>query len=48
MGYASAANFSRPNEFIPERWMNDPRFENDDRAALQPFSYGPRNCFGKK
>ncbi|EXJ87227.1 hypothetical protein A1O3_04186 [Capronia epimyces CBS 606.96] len=43
----SAANFSHPLEFIPERWMDDPRFVGDDRAAMQPFSTGPRNCIGK-
>ncbi|OCK73458.1 cytochrome P450 monooxygenase-like protein [Lepidopterella palustris CBS 459.81] len=43
----STANFSRPNEYIPERWMDDPRFMNDDQTAMQPFSTGPRNCIGK-
>ncbi|KAK2596439.1 hypothetical protein N8I77_013329 [Diaporthe amygdali] len=36
-----------PDSFIPERWLGDPRFVNDKRDALQPFSYGPRNCIGK-
>ncbi|KAM6538079.1 hypothetical protein FALCPG4_003961 [Fusarium falciforme] len=41
-------NFTDPETFIPERWLGDPRFANDKTDALQPFSYGPRNCIGKK
>ncbi|KAI1360188.1 cytochrome P450 [Xylaria arbuscula] len=32
------------NKFIPERWLGDPAYQTDDRHAVQPFSYGPRNC----
>ena len=46
--YRSPDNFTLPNEFIPERWLGDPRFENDDKSALQPFHVGPRNCLGRK
>jgi len=42
------ANFAEVESFIPERWLGDPRFKNDDLAVMQPFSYGPRNCLGKK
>ncbi|RAL08505.1 cytochrome P450 [Aspergillus homomorphus CBS 101889] len=45
--YHSPDNFKRPDEFIPERWTNDPEFAGDNKAAFQPFSYGPRNCLGK-
>ncbi|RVX75020.1 hypothetical protein B0A52_01297 [Exophiala mesophila] len=45
--YHSKHNFVRPDEFIPERWLNDPRFENDVRDVVQPFQFGPRNCLGK-
>ncbi|KAH8686184.1 cytochrome P450 monooxygenase [Ilyonectria robusta] len=41
------ANFTRPDEFIPERWLGDPRFANDKVEAFQPFSVGSRNCIGK-
>ncbi|MCJ1300724.1 hypothetical protein MMC08_003521 [Hypocenomyce scalaris] len=43
----SPRNFNLPNEFIPERWLGDPRFNDDDKAALQPFHVGPRNCLGR-
>ncbi|KAH7048404.1 putative toxin biosynthesis cytochrome P450 monooxygenase [Macrophomina phaseolina] len=49
----SAANFALPDDFIPERWLDDDddenraRFSADKRAAFQPFSYGPRGCLGK-
>lgn len=46
--YRNPKNFARPTEFIPERWLGDPEFASDDRFAMQPFSYGPRNCIGKK
>ncbi|POS74154.1 averantin oxidoreductase [Diaporthe helianthi] len=44
----SAANFTRPMEFIPERWLGqDPEFDNDKRDASQTFSVGPRACIGR-
>ena len=52
--YHSAANFSHPLEFHPERWLPetdaryDSRFLKDDKAAFQPFSTGSRSCMGKK
>ncbi|KKK19858.1 hypothetical protein P175DRAFT_0252155 [Aspergillus ochraceoroseus IBT 24754] len=45
--YRNPENFKRPNEFLPERWLDDPEFATDKKAALQPFSFGPRNCLGK-
>ena len=43
------ANFTRPEEFLPERWFDDApaEFANDRREIYQPFSFGPRNCIGK-
>ena len=38
---------------MPERWLGpdhpyyDPQFDADKKAAMQPFSFGPRNCIGK-
>ena len=45
----SASNFHAPDAFHPERWLDDApaAFVNDSREAMQPFSYGPRNCLGK-
>ena len=40
--------YDDPEEFVPERWLGDPRFDSDKKEALQPFSVGPRNCIGKK
>ncbi|KAH9238481.1 hypothetical protein K456DRAFT_1746559 [Colletotrichum gloeosporioides 23] len=45
--YRNEKYFAQPTTFIPERWLGDPRFEKDDRSALQPFSFGPRNCIGR-
>ena len=44
----SERNFKDPDAFIPERWMGDPRFADDKLSAVQPFSFGPRVCLGKK
>ncbi|WYZ42535.1 hypothetical protein EsH8_VI_000234 [Colletotrichum jinshuiense] len=40
-------NFTLPDSFIPERWLDDPRFTGDKKEAFQPFSIGPRNCIGR-
>ena len=41
-----AANFDRPYDFLPERWL-DPK-SKDIKEASQPFSVGPRGCIGRK
>lgn len=46
--YTHPDNFSRPKEYLPERWLGGKDFENDQRHALQPFSVGARNCVGQK
>ncbi|OAL51830.1 cytochrome P450 [Pyrenochaeta sp. DS3sAY3a] len=45
----SATNWLHPNSFSPERFLPEGahRFVSDRRAALNPFSFGPRNCLGK-
>lgn len=48
--YLNTVNFSDPWGFVPERWINtdSPRFASDRREVHEPFSYGARNCIGKK
>lgn len=45
----SEHNFRRAREFHPERWLDEPgsEFTDDDRSAVQPFSYGQRSCIGR-
>ena len=49
--YHHPQNFHRPNDFFPDRWLPNTRdaapFDKDNRACVQPFSFGPRNCLGK-
>ena len=44
--YHSPSKFLYPDRFVPDRWLDDPLFENDCKELHQPFSYGPRNCIG--
>jgi cytochrome P450 len=37
-------NFSRPNEFLPERWIGEGF--GDRKEASRPFSLGSRGCLG--
>lgn len=48
--FRSPLNFSRPEEFIPERFLlaGEEEWSREKREALQPFSHGPRNCVGRK
>ncbi|KAL8855931.1 MAG: hypothetical protein Q9178_007445 [Gyalolechia marmorata] len=47
--YRSSANFASPDIFDPERFLPSPpeKYRDDNAAALQPFSMGPRGCIGK-
>ncbi|KAL7937577.1 cytochrome P450 [Trichoderma chlorosporum] len=51
MWYYTAFHFpeywTQPEEFIPERWLGDPRFKNDQKRIFTPFSVGARGCIGK-
>ncbi|CAO2654499.1 Nn.00g112320.m01.CDS01 [Neocucurbitaria sp. VM-36] len=45
--YHSTRNFRDPDAYVPERWLGDERYKDDNRDAVNPFSFGPRNCLGK-
>jgi hypothetical protein len=40
--------FTNVEQFVPERWLGDETYKNDNRGVVRPFSYGPRNCIGRK
>ncbi|EPQ50635.1 cytochrome P450 [Gloeophyllum trabeum ATCC 11539] len=41
-------NFARPDEFIPERWLQSSNIQPHSRDAYVPFSYGSGVCIGKQ
>lgn len=45
----SPTYFHAPNNFHPERWLEDAdeRFAQDQHSASQPFSVGVRSCLGR-
>lgn len=43
----SERNFKDAESFVPERWLGDPRYADDKKTSISPFSFGPRNCLGK-
>jgi cytochrome P450 len=45
----SETNFSQPESFIPERWLDESgaTYSTDRKDASQPFSLGPRGCIGR-
>ncbi|KAI9651354.1 hypothetical protein NHQ30_001395 [Ciborinia camelliae] len=46
--WLSIADVEELKNTYPGMKLGDPRrFENDDRKARQPFSFGPANCIGK-
>lgn len=47
----SAANWTDPEAYRPERFLGGDegaKYRDDKKEALQPFSFGPRNCIGRK
>lgn len=48
--YHYSGNFSDAFEFHPERFLQGEKekYADDKTEVLQPFSFGPRNCLGKK
>ena len=44
----NAANFEKPDSFVPERWLDNRKYTSDNKLASRPFSLGPRGCIGKE
>jgi cytochrome P450 len=44
----NAASWKDVESFVPERWLGDERYKDDDKSVLQFFNVGPRNCVGQK
>ncbi|KAF2265415.1 cytochrome P450 [Lojkania enalia] len=44
--YRSSTNFTRPEEFIPERFIEG--LEGDILSVFEPFSVGRHKCLGRK
>ncbi|TLS26452.1 hypothetical protein PpBr36_04749 [Pyricularia pennisetigena] len=51
--YRSAANFTDPETFAPQRFLPpthplyEEKYASDNKKAFRPFSAGPRDCIGK-
>ncbi|RDA88257.1 hypothetical protein CP532_0364 [Ophiocordyceps camponoti-leonardi (nom. inval.)] len=51
--FRNPAHFKDASSFRPERWLPkshplyDAAFDNDNRLAVRPFSYGSRDCLGQ-
>ena len=43
-----SSNWTDPFEFVPERFLGDERYRDDNQGSLRPFVVGPRDCIGKK
>ncbi|KAF1941734.1 cytochrome P450 monooxygenase-like protein [Clathrospora elynae] len=43
----STRNYKDPEAYVPERWLGDERYKDDNKDIFNPFSFGPRNCLGK-
>lgn len=46
--FHNANHFRDPDEFVPKRWLGDPKYWDDVAGAFQPFQLGPRVCLGQK
>ena len=44
----NALFFDDPNDFKPERFLDEQTMEKRNPFAYIPFSAGPRNCMGQK
>jgi cytochrome P450 len=50
VAFHSPTNFKNPDTFAPERFLPEgaEEYASDRRDAFNPFSFGPKNCIGKK
>jgi cytochrome P450 len=46
--FRSASNFTHPDAFVPERFLDKSPFPNDRLDAFQPFLLGRHKCLGQK
>ncbi|KAJ4986130.1 cytochrome P450 [Stagonosporopsis vannaccii] len=46
--FRSAANFTRPDTFVPERFLSSTPFYSDNLDAYEPFLVGRHKCIGQK
>ena len=46
--FRSPSNFTQPDSFIPERFLRDSPFPNDNLHAFEPFLLGRHKCLGMK
>ncbi|KAI3318955.1 cytochrome P450 [Xylariaceae sp. AK1471] len=42
-----SSHFHLPDEYHPERWLNDAKFQNDKLDMVQPFIMGVNVCIGR-
>lgn len=45
--FRSAANFTEPDTFAPERFLQNTPFPNDHLDAYEPFLLGRHKCIGQ-
>ncbi|KAI9701315.1 MAG: hypothetical protein M1820_006537 [Bogoriella megaspora] len=45
--YHSRRNFSDPESYKPERWIDPSTMERHNSDVFHPFSIGPRSCIGE-
>jgi len=43
----SPLNFTKPDQFCPERWFSEGIYSQDKLHAAQAFGYGPKSCLGQ-
>lgn len=44
----SSKHFKDADSYVPARWLGDEKYKDDKLETVNPFSFGPRACLGKK